>query len=119
MNHLRDTDVKFNLGDGKNRMDMENPLPLDYKDGWVYVILSVSRDRDEIRFSYDFGPFEKAAVPAALKEVSFKAYKSLNIGQDGTGKYGQRLSAVLDEFLIVDGALTDSDVAALKARYGN
>ncbi|MBQ3815577.1 MAG: hypothetical protein II836_05935, partial [Clostridia bacterium] len=115
---LRDTDVKFNLGDGSNRMDKENPLPIDYKDGWVYVILVVDREKNEIRFSYDFNPFEVSAIPGTLKKVSFDAYDTLNIGQDGTGKYGQRLAAVLDEFILIEGTLTDEDTAALKTRYG-
>ena len=116
---LRDTDVKFNLGDGANRMDAEHPLPLDYKDGWVYVILSVDREKGEIRFSYDFGPFTVTAIPASLKDVSFKAFRTVNIGQDGTGKYSARLAAELDEFLLLEGTLTDEDVAALKAFYEN
>ena len=115
---LRDTDVKFNLGDGSNRMDKEHPLPIDYKDGWVYVILVVDREKNEIRFSYDFNPFEVTAIPGTLKKVSFDAYDTLNIGQDGTGKYGQRLAAVLDEFILIEGTLTDEDTAALKTRYG-
>ncbi len=116
---LRDTDVKFNLGNGGSRMDEEYPLPLDYKDGWVYVILSVDRKNEEIRFSYDFGALQTAEISSSLAGGSFKGLKMLNIGQDGTGKYGQRLGAVLDEFLLIEGTMTDEDVAALKTKYGN
>ncbi|MCR5683001.1 MAG: alkaline phosphatase family protein [Clostridiales bacterium] len=115
---LRDTDVKFNLGNGGSRMDAEHPLPLDYKDGWVYVILVVDRDKNQIRFSYDFGSFTTTAIPNELADTSFTALK-LNIGQDGSGRYGKHLEAVLDEFLLIEGTLTDDDVAALKAHYGN
>ena len=41
----------------------------------------------------------------------------LNIGQDGTGHYGARLAAQLDEFIITADALSDEDVAKLKAYY--
>ena len=114
---LRDGDVKFNLGDGTNRMDIEYPLPIDFKDGWVYVVFSVDRDKGRVRFCYDFGELKTDALTAVLADVSFDALK-LNIGQDGTGKYGQHLAAVLDEFLLIEGALTDEDIAALKAYYG-
>ncbi|MBQ4192746.1 MAG: alkaline phosphatase family protein, partial [Clostridia bacterium] len=115
---LRDSDVKFNLGNGSDRMDAEHTLPIDFKDGWVYVILVVDRDKGVIRFSYDFGDFETTPIPKSLADVSFQA-KKLNIGQDGTGRYSHHLEAVLDEFLLVDGTVTADQVAALKAHYGN
>ena len=52
-----------------------------------------------------------------LKNASLNSPLELNIGQDGTGKIDLHLSAALDEYLIVDGVLTDGDVAALKAHY--
>ena len=115
---LRSGDIKFNAGDGSNRTDDSYTLPIDYEDGWVYVILVVDRDKNQIRFSYDFGSFTTTAIPNELADTSFTALK-LNIGQDGTGRYGKHLEAVLDEFLLIEGTLTDDDVAALKAHYGN
>lgn len=115
---LREGDVKFNAGSGGQfRMDTEYPLPIDFRGGWVYVVLVVDRDAGEVRFSYDFAPLEKAAIPAELKNTSLNSPFELNIGQDGTGKIDLHLSAALDEYLIVDGVLTDEDIAALKAHY--
>ena len=114
---LRAGDIKFNAGDGSNRMDYENPLPIDYIDGWIYVVLVVDREAKEIRMSYDFGAFGSYAIPSTLKNASFTGLSTLNIGQDGTGKYGQPLTAELDEVLLVDGILTDEDLAALKSVY--
>ncbi len=116
---LRESDVKFNAGNGGQvRMDAEYPLPIDYQDGWVYVVLVVDRENNVIRFSYDFGPFESAEFPAGLKNASLNGLDQLNIGQDGTGKIDLHLSATLDEYLIVDGVLTGEDLQALKACYG-
>ena len=113
-----DGDIKFNAGDGANRLDDSYALPLDYCDGWVYVILIVDREAGEVRFSYDFGTFLTDPIPAALVNASFNGLGSSNIGQDGTGRYSAHLSAALDEFLLVDGVLTDDDIAALKDTYG-
>ncbi|MBO4341014.1 MAG: alkaline phosphatase family protein, partial [Bacteroidales bacterium] len=39
-------DLKFNVGDGnKARMDFTRPLPTDYNQGWMHIILSVDREK--------------------------------------------------------------------------
>ena len=43
----------------------------------------------------------------------------LNIGQDGTGRYSSSLGAVLDEFILLDGAADKDDLAALRQYYGD
>ncbi len=115
---LRASNVKFNAGNGSAvRLDQEYPLPRDFHNGWVYVILVVDREAGEVRISCDFEAFKSAAIPTALRDVSLDTPLQLNIGQDGTGKFDLHLSATLDEYLIVDGVLTDADVAALKTHY--
>ncbi len=114
---LRESDVIFNAGNGTDRKDTQYPLPADYAGGWVYLVLVVDREAGEIRFSYDFEALRSAEIPASLKDVSFDTNYKLNIGQDGTGHINLSLTATLDEYLIVDGVLTDADVAALKAHY--
>ena len=116
---LRDTDVKFNLGDCKTRFDKEYPLPLDYRDGWVYVVFAADREAGEVRFSYDFGEFTAVSLSSELRDATFKGLRMLNIGQDGTGNYDAHLGAVLDEFLLLDGALESGDLAKLKTYYGD
>ena len=110
-------DVKFNVGNGTTRMDCEYLLPLDFSDGWVHVILSVDREANTVSFCYDFGTLQVTEIPDDLKESSFSAYPNLTIGKDGSGKYAH-LTATLDDFILIDGALTQDDVAALAAYYG-
>ena len=107
---LRDSDIKFNLGNGSSRMDVEYMLPLDYKDGWVYVVLTVDRENEKIGFSYDFGPFQTADIPGPLKGVSFDGSRTLNIGQDGTGRYTYAFNGDIDDFALWTRALSDADV---------
>ena len=98
-------------------MDSAYQLPIDFCDGWVYVVFVVDRQAGEIRFSYDFGKFAVKKFSDELADVNFDSLPALNIGQDGTGKYKSSLTAVLDEVMIIDGVLTDKDVAALKDVY--
>lgn len=80
--------VKFNAGNGADRVDVEERLPYDYATGWVHVTLVVDRAAGEIKIALDFGRFTTMPLPDALKNATFNAYDVLNIGQDGTGSYG-------------------------------
>ena len=111
-----DEDIKFNAGNNGDRMDAGAGLPLDYKNGWMHVILVVDRDKNKIRLFYDFASELDYDIPESLRNVSFDAL-DLNIGQDGTGHYGAHLAAQLDEFFITADALSDEDIAKLKAYY--
>lgn len=110
-------DVKFNVGNKSSRMDCEYILPLDFADGWVHVILSVDREANTVSFCYDFGELKVTEIPNELKASSFDGFSDLYIGRDGSGKYAD-LTATLDDFLLIDGALTQDDVAALAEYYG-
>ncbi|MBE6617812.1 MAG: DUF229 domain-containing protein [Ruminococcaceae bacterium] len=114
---LREGDIKFNLGDGENRMDQEFLLPVDYANGWIYVVLSVDREAGKVYFSYDFDEFEVIDITDDLKDCSFDGINGLVIGQDGTTEY-DALPAQIDDVLIVNGALTQEDVALLAGYYG-
>lgn len=111
-----DEDIKFNAGNNGDRMDAGAGLPLDYKNGWMHVILVVDREKNKIRLFYDFASELDYDIPESLRNVSFDAL-DLNIGQDGTGHYGAHLAAQLDEFIVTADALSDEDVAKLKAYY--
>ena len=116
---LRDTDIKFNLGNGGSRFDKEYVLPLDFRDGWVYILFTADRDKGKVKFSYDFGPFITTSLSRELEDASFLGLKMLNIGQDGTGRYSAHLGAVLDEFILLDGAADEADLEKLKTYYGD
>ena len=110
-------DIKFNMGNGSSRQDKEMALPYDYQSGWMHLVLVVDREKSEIRVSIDFGDFITFAMSDAMKAASADAFNVLNIGQDGTGKYPAKLDAVVDEFMIIDGALTQEDIAQLSSYY--
>ena len=109
--------ISFNVSDGAHRSDAGALMPKDYATGWMHVIAAVDREANEVRYSFDFGPMKAAALRNELKGASFSTSMPVNIGQDGTGTYGAKLPAALDEFLLLRGALTDEDAARLKAFY--
>ena len=117
---LKGVDLKFNVSDGQNRFDEDFRLPPDFRNGWVYVVFVVDRQAGQGRLSYDFGPFMTTTLPDEFKDLDFDAgFPTVNIGQDATGQYEVGLGAELDEFILVDGVLTDEDVASLKGVYLN
>ena len=109
--------VFFNVSDGEHRSDAKALLPKDYATGWMHIVAAMDREANEVRYSFDFGPMKAAALRDELKETSFSTGMPVNIGQDGTGSYGAKLPAALDEFLLIRGALTDADVEKLKKFY--
>lgn len=115
---LRENDIKFNAGlkSAGERMDVAASLPLDYNKGWMHVILVVDRKENKIRLYEDFSLENEKAIPESLANASFDAL-SLNIGQDGTGKYEHHLAAQLDEIIITSDVMDNDFIAALKEHY--
>ena len=115
---LSGTTAFFNVAaPGIGRFDTGSLFPLDYKEGWVYVIWSVDRAANTIGMSIDFEPMEVRPMPEAYKGISFNTDMPVRIGQDGTGTYGCPLAVLIDELVIANRALNDDDVAALKKLY--
>ena len=116
---LSSTTAFFNVAaPGHGRYDTGSLLPLDFKDGWGYVVWSVDREANTVGISIDFGPLEVRPLPEEYKGVSFDhSEMPIRIGQDGTGVYGYALAVLMDELVIANRALKDDDVAALKKLY--
>ncbi len=115
---FRGKDVKFNLGDGENRMDETWDVPTDYTEGWMHVILVVDRKNETVGVSIDFGGLDTRDFEETLKGVSFKGTGGVNVGQDGTGSYHYGFNSDVDDIVIFNKALSDSEIAKLAAYYG-
>ncbi|MBE6617807.1 MAG: hypothetical protein E7627_07725 [Ruminococcaceae bacterium] len=107
----------FNLGNGDSRMDEQAKLPSDWQDGWVHVILSVDRATETVSIIYDFGRANTFEIPEEMKGVSLDGECGLVIGQDSSKEY-EALPGTFDELIIIGGAVTEADVAALAEYYG-
>ena len=116
---LDSTTILVNFGNGRERMDTAFRLPIDFTGGWVHAALTVDREAGEVRCAFDFGKPEIVKIPEKFADADFGCgdCEGVRIGQDATGKYAP-LSAVLDDFVLVDGALTADDLEKMKAFYG-
>ena len=116
---IRNDVVRWNFGDGKNRLDCDVPTPKDYTDGWMHIVAVVDRELNQLRLCIDFQTVVTVDIPEGMLEMSFDtAFNGLNIGQDATGAYATALPAVIDELMIFDGALDTEDVQALASYFG-
>ena len=114
----KNKNVRFNAGDGINCLDVQSTLPSNFREGWMHIILIVDRDTNKISICYDFGVLTTGDIPAAMQDKTFNALSSLNIGQDGTGDYSAGLPAIVDEFMIFDGAFDRADINELSKYFG-
>ena len=111
-------DLRLNFGNGSGRVDCDVKLPTNYKEGWVHIIAIFDRENNKIGICIDFKTIVFVEIPESMQNVSLDtSYNRLNIGQDGTGRYGISLQATLDEFMIFDGAFDQEDVYDLAAYY--
>ena len=109
--------VTLNFADGVNRMDMENDLPADFYEGWTHVMLTVDRENNKIGIGFDFYDFAECDIPEAMADAVVNSAYPFYLGQDSTRAHYD-LPALIDEFMIFDGAMTKEEARSLAAYYG-
>ncbi|MBO5355222.1 MAG: laminin G domain-containing protein [Clostridia bacterium] len=115
---LRGGDVRFSVGNGSKLFDKDIYHPSGFLNRWMQITVAVDREARQIRMWNDFGYTTIHTFAESQKDESFNgALGVLRIGQSGNATYTP-LPAVLDEFMIFDGAFTGEDVKALAAYYG-
>ena len=108
---------RMNVGYNGSRNRFDASLPTDYREGWMHLTLSVDRENNQVLYYVDFGT--PTVIARDMTGMSFEGIlNGLNIGQDGTGAYTYPLSAVMDEFMIFEGAFTLEDNNDLAKYYG-
>ena len=111
-------DFRFSFCDGTSKSDSVAALPLSYDEGWTHVAVSVDRERGRVGISLDFGAFTYTQIPESLSDYAMDTEYPLNLGQDGTGNGASKYHGSMDEFILFDGALEETDLNALAAYYG-
>ncbi len=110
--------IQINYSDGSARQDIRQALPSDYTDGWVHIAFVMDRTNKVVRLYVDFKEVAAVAIPARYDSYSFTTNYPLNIGQDGTGGYGRKPDAYIDEFMLFGNALDADDLKELSTYYG-
>lgn len=112
---LRMYDVAFEYGNEDVKEQLTFAYPSDFRDGWVHITLVVDREKEEIRFAYDFEEFTVVKMTDELKDAVLNGTKQWIVGG---GRYSE-LYAVLDEFILVVGALSQEDIRKLAEYYAD
>ena len=110
--------IIFTYGNGKRQMTClyNFPYPEGFAGQWRHVVFTVNHRAQGIVVYYDFKKCDDQLFDSAFKDIGFDALK-VCIGQDGTQNYPVPLNALIDEMLIFNGVLTQSDVDKLKKMY--
>ncbi len=113
---IRQRAVRLSFGTGDDGWGFDVPLPIDYTDGWMHIIVSVDRTQNEASVYLDFKCAAAMKMPDTLRGVDFSALP-FTVGQDGTGAHPAQLSAIIDEFVLTREVVTPTLAEALRTYY--
>ncbi len=83
---------------------------------WKHYMLVLDAMAREVRLVCDFESIQTKKLPDTY---TFAGFTSMNVAQNAAGDNAVHLSCVLDEFLVLDGALTSDDMEHIAAYYRN
>lgn len=117
---MKNNDTVFLLGNGDDEFSLVTPYPDTHKDGWLHAIFCVDHAAGEVRVYYDFRLIRRFPLPEAFR-VSPDNGCPFVVGNDVGRKNNVDVFPNIfrmDDLLVLSGAVTDADVAALKDYYG-
>ena len=93
------------------------PLELpEEQTGWINLTVVFDRNDGFIKQYCNFGPAYNAEIPAALSGESFDA-DTFTVGNDASGAENEYINMMYDDFLLYEGALSETDVNILREYY--
>ena len=110
--------IHVNVADGSVRTDLKVNYDANALNEWMNIIVVFDREQNRVGLSINFGELNFMELNSGLNDSSLSTDYDLVIGQDGTKGYTSYLKALVDDFMIFDGAFDQDDVAALAAYYG-
>lgn len=116
--YIRPHLLRMAFGWGEGDWGFDVPLPLDYTDGWMHIIVSVDRTANTSTVYLDFKRAAQISMRGALADYDLTSLP-FTIGQDGTRTHPTQLSAVIDEFVLSLETVDDEKAAALRNYYLN
>ena len=108
--------LRLSFGWGEDDWDYEAPLPLDYTDGWMHIIVTVDREHNESSLYLDFKRIANIKLHGKLADYDLTSLP-FTIGQDGLRAHPTQLSAVIDEFILTKEVITPDLADAMKKYY--
>ncbi len=113
---IRSHVLRFSFGLGDDDWGYEVPLPMDYTDGWMHVIVTVDRQANASSLYLDFKRAAHMRMHEKLAGYDLTALP-FTIGQDGTCAHPTQLSAMIDEFVLTKEVITPALADALRKYY--
>lgn len=109
--------IHVNISNGNVRTDLKVNYDKNALNEWMNIIVVVDRTENRVGLSINFGEITFMDLNSGLQESSLNTEYDLVIGQDGTTAYTSYLKALVDDFMIFNGAFDQNDVSALKEYY--
>lgn len=116
---LRNYDVMFNVSTGEDHFDTVIPFPEGAENSWLHFAAAFDREKKEIRFYNDFKLRHVVTIPDEYL-IDYDTDYPFTVGNDGKGTYNNVSHDFifrLDDVMVLNKALTDEDVSALKTYY--
>lgn len=102
--------------DAEKTKNMEIALPPQREGVWMFLAVSFDADTGTTGFSMNFEPLIRQQLPGKQLFLNGQPPR-LFLGRDDVQGYGQQLPGVLDDVCLYRKALSDEDIAKLKAYY--
>lgn len=117
---FRANDTVFSIGTGEDQEEYMAALPQDTADdGWVHVTAVVDKEAAEYRLYYNF----RRAIVLDIEDCYLDIGDSdmpFTVGNDGLGTFSNEkydLIVNMDDFMIIDGAMTEDEIRRLGEYY--
>ena len=117
---LRTGDVMFTIGNGDDHFDGMVAFPPEVGDGWVHTVFAFDGEKGTVKVYYNFRLVTEVELPPQYRGLDYNNLPFV-IGNDGHKTHNNEyydLTFRMDDFLIVDGAMTPEEVKKLGAYYG-
>lgn len=117
---MRARSSMFNIGTGDSHLEIITAFPEDVGDGWMHIMVTVDREKNELRFYHNFKLANTIAIEEKFRVSCDNDNNPFTIGNDGTGTYNNEkydLIFNMDDLFIFDSALTDDEIENLKKYY--
>ena len=117
---FRANDTVFSIGIGGDQEEYMAGLPQDISDdGWVHVTAVVDKEAAQYRLYYNFREVIALAIDECYLDVG-DTDLPFTVGNDGLGTFSNEkydLIVNMDDFLVIDGAMTADEVRRLGEYY--
>jgi hypothetical protein len=104
------------------KVDKRFNVPDDYMDRWMYVVMVVDREANQVKMSFDLNEFQVHDLSYS-KDTNFNSYelqdgmRPIAIGNDGIGGRSVPNGNLIDEVLVFNKAISHDEILEIGKYY--